>query len=331
MHKNAKGGNARGLSRGWRIVLWVAGALVLIVGGGLAALRLSSPPVSEFRAMSEKKELPQDWLEPPRSQEAKSPETVQTSAEIAASSPTSAISSRQARATSGTLLFVGGERPFGEESYELTLDDEGAVLTSFGRFWFKALVATINVTFEQRLEADGTLRPTTYDLAFAGPLGFDRAVHTEIVGDEAITTSGDERSSTPIEDPFILGAFSTYAFLPAVLAERDEEGPAAFDVLAFGGPPGQSEDDSGRPARMIVVERPPITIRSGTLVLETDAFTIRSAFGNGTLLARDTEFLAFLAGDADDALAVYRADYFPDGFEILGEPDLPASILGRDG
>jgi len=36
-------------------------------------------------------------------------------------------------------------------------------------------------------------------------------------------------------------------------------------------------------------------------------------------MSRGPEFLALRAGDAKNVLWVYRADYFPNGVEIVGE------------
>ena len=41
--------------------------------------------------------------------------------------------------------------------------------------------------------------------------------------------------------------------------------------------------------------------------------------GDSDLYARGLEFLALRAGDEKNTLWVYRADYFPDGVEIVGE------------
>jgi hypothetical protein len=38
-----------------------------------------------------------------------------------------------------------------------------------------------------------------------------------------------------------------------------------------------------------------------------------------TLYARGVELLGLFAGDGEESLFVYRADYFEDGFEIVAE------------
>ncbi len=312
------------MSRRWKIALVVVAGLLVLVIGGILALRLSSPPVFEFNVSNERKDLPEAWLAPDGEPPVEAPPPAVDPAP--STEQPDSPSTPESLSTSGTLAFVSDGRSFGEESYELQVDEDRLSLTSLGRFRFKALVATINITFEQRLEGDGALRPRSYDVSFDAPLGFDRAVHVELADGRAVATSGDSRTITSVDEPFIVGTFATYTLLPIVFSERQVDGTAVFEVLAFGGPPSQTGEGNGGPSRMVVERRPPVIVRVADSTLSVDAFFVRSSFGDGTVLAKGREFLAFLAAGEDGTLAVYRTDYFPAGFEIVGDLDLPAAV-----
>jgi len=311
------------MSRRWKIALGVVAGLVIVIAVGIVlTLRLSSPPVAEFRVSTERKDLPEAWLAPEEGPSAEPPKALDEPPATTAQSDSRKL--RESFSTTGTLSFVSDGRPFGEESYELRIENEETTLTSLGRFWFKALVATINITFEQRLTGDAALNPRTYNLSLDAPLGFDREVRVEIADGRAVATSGETRTETSVAQPYVVGTFATYALLPIVFPSRQIDGSAAFDLLAFGGPPSQSS--GGGPARMLVERRSPVTIRAGDSILAAEALVIRSGFGDGTLLAKDEEFLAFLATGEDGSLIVYRTDFFPEGFEILDDVGLPAMV-----
>ena len=303
----------------WRVVvLIIIGVLAFVLGGFLLVLRLTSPPVLAAPISAEPKALPEAWLEPGSTQleDEAVPPALQTSS---VASPPS-----EARwipfSTSGTLALVGKDRPFGEESYELDVREDGITLVSNGRFWFKVVIATINVTFEQRYETDSSLRPRLYEAAFDAPLGQDRSIRSEVIDGVAHITSDDEREEIPIDDDtFVLGMFSTYALLPVLFPLWESDGLASFDVLMFGGPPQQDEMEGGVLPRMSIERLSSMRIRAESLTLSVDAYAITSDFGDSLLLARDNELLAVLAGGDEESLLVYRTDYFPDGFEIVDD------------
>lgn len=306
--------------RWWIIVLIVVAVLAIVFGGFLLVLRLTSPPALDAPIPAESKALPEAWLEPgsPRLQDEVAPPVPQTP------SATSRPSEERwtPYSTTGTLALVGEDRPFGEESYQLDVREDGITLVSYGRFWFKVLVATISVTFEQTYETDGNLRPRLYEAAFDAPLGQDRSIHNEIVDGVAYITSGNERMEIRIgDDTLVLGTFSTYALLPVLFPLWESDGLASFDVLMFGGPPGQSEMESGALPRMTVERLSPMRIRAQGQTLSVDAFAVTSDIGNSLLLARDNEFLAVLAEGDEESLLVYRTDFFPEGFEIVEDED----------
>jgi len=303
--------------RWFRIVLIVLGALVLLIGGLLLALRLTSPSAPTTLTVPERKELPDAWgfaeesepLEDPVPAMSKPP----SATELESADRTAPFS------TSGTLAFVRSGRPFGEESYELEITGNSMTLRSRGRFWFKVVVATISVTFEQTLTADGALRPASYSAVFDAPLGLGREVNALFEGEMATILSGDQEKRVRMpESTLVLGMFSTYALLPIVFPLRATDGAAVFEVLAFGGPPGQTEEGATSP--MVLERLSAVSLRTGARTLSVDAYRVSSAFGDSLLLAKDQEFLGLLAGEEDESFTVYRSDFFPDGFDIVDSP-----------
>ena len=51
-------------------------------------------------------------------------------------------------------------------------------------------------------------------------------------------------------------------------------------------------------------------------MLSADRYRLETTYGDSYLFAKDRELLAFLAGEGDESLLAYRADYFPDGLEL---------------
>jgi hypothetical protein len=221
----------------------------------------------------------------------------------------------------GRLSLFANGKPFGEETYELRIADEGTTLTSRGRFWFKVVLATVRVAFEQTLEADSNLRPTLYGAQFHAPLGMDRSVRAAIAGDRfLVERSGKEEEIGVDRDRvFTLGTFSTYALLPHLFALRQKAGSASFQVLMLGAPPSQETGAAGVLPVMTMQYAGPAQLVAGESVLDVDRYLISSAAGESDLYARGREFLAFRADAEDDSLWVYRADFFPDGVEVVAE------------
>ena len=306
------------MRRRWlRIALIALSALVLLMGGLLLALRLTSPSAPVALTVPERKELPEAWGSPEESEplEALEPATSQppSATELESTDRPAPFS------TSGTLAFFRSGRPFGEESYELEIAANSMTLRSRGRFWFKVVVATISITFEQTLTADAALRPASYSAVFDAPLGLGREITALFEGESATILSGDQESQIRIsESTIVLGMFSTYALLPVAFPLRATDGVATFEILAFGGPPGQAEE--GASSQMVLERLPAVILRADDRTLSVDAYRVSSAFGDSLLLAKDQELLALLAGEEDESLTVYRSDFFPNGFDVVDSP-----------
>jgi hypothetical protein len=117
-----------------------------------------------------------------------------------------------------------------------------------------------------------------------------------------------------------MGTFSTYAVVPLLYELRQSEGVVSFDVLMFGGPPNRDEEavDDGLP-EMRVEKIEDGAIRFDDQVLLVSRYALSGDMGVMTLYTRGVELLGLSAGDDEESLFVYRADYFEDGFEILSE------------
>jgi len=315
------------MRRRWvRIVAILVGILAVLLVALLVALRITAPTV-DVGAPQERKPVPASWLMSEDTPAAR-PGTSSPESSVQTSSATVAASDDRPApfATTGALAFYGRGRPFGEELYEIRLDADGLTLSSTGQFRFRAVVATLRVAFEQRLEADDRLIPTRYEAAFDAPLGFDRRVSAEITDGVARIASGNAERAIDVDgDAVILGTFATYALLPVLFPLRERDGMASFDVLALGGPPGTEEETSNLPP-MSVERLAPIRILSEEQTIVVDAYLVESTLGESLLLAKGREFVALVAGTSDESLAVYRSDFFPDGFEILDRVDRLPSL-----
>ncbi|MDD5265019.1 MAG: hypothetical protein PHU43_09320 [Candidatus Bipolaricaulis sp.] len=305
----------RRIPRRWSVALWIAGALALSVGGLGLALVLSAPsPPAALASAVPPKEIPASWV----------------SSEEPAADPRAARADEPAPGlampytTAGTLALFANGKPFGEETYELRIADEGTTLTSSGRFWLKVVLVTARVAFEQTLKADSNLRPTSHVAQFHAPLGMDRSIRAAVAGDRfLVERSGKEEEIEVDRDrAFTLGTFSTYALLPHLFALRQKAGSASFQILMLGGPPSQ---EAGASPVMAVQYAGPARLVAGESVLGVDRDRISSAAGDSDLYARGAEFLAFRADTEDNALWVCRADLFPNGVEVVddGPPSAP--------
>jgi len=311
------------MSRRWKITSWIVGSIAVVVAGTAIALWLSSPPLPDLAIDVPTRQIPSDWSHPQEDShgiaiEEPEPRVAESPSDSPSDAPPTPFVSI------GKLALIGDGKPFGEEVYELTISEDQATLHSSGRFWFKVVVATINVTFEQTLETKGDLSPAMYVAEFHAPLGFDRSIRATIEENRVTVEQSDEIKQVAIdpENTFTLGTFSTYVLLPRLFALRHEGDTAAFEVLVFGGPPnqdrsdGMSDDDATLPT-MTVKRMGTATLRAGDVFLPVDCYIVSSDLGSSELFAHGDEFLALRAGDEDNPLWVYRSDFFPDGVEIV--------------
>jgi hypothetical protein len=300
----------------WIIGLAV-GIPIALIGGVILVLLLTSPNPDAGLASIEIKELPDAWLQ----ETPEDPVDLEPSTEAPAPEAEASVGDL-GLPISGTLVMQGDERPFGEETFGIAIEEERVVLRSNGKFWFKALIATIAIPFDQVLTMDSELRPLTLSSTFDAPLGFGRSIQAEFEDELAIVQSGDDVSeyAVALDQAFVMGTFSTYALVPLLYELRQSEGVVSFDVLVFGGPPNRDEEavDDGLP-EMRVEKIEDGAIRFDDQVLLVSRYVLSGDMGEMTLYARGVELLGLSAGDDEESMFVYRADYFENGFEIVAE------------
>jgi hypothetical protein len=291
-------------------VLGTFASLGLLLLASLLTLHFMAPGPPGDAPEVTVRAIPSDWIEPL---------VAPTKSEESATS-----SARATWQSTGALALTADGRSFGEEAYELSVSVDGAVLKSSGRFGFKILLVTIDVAFEQRWEGGADLEPMLYTLRMDAPFGQGQDVAGALDGGRFTVRHNRAETSISIapERTIILGTFSTYALVPLLFEERQQDGVASLDVLLFGGPPGAAAAADGGGLPTIVVERAPTaTARVGDLLIEFDVYRIRSPFGDSVLYAKGREFLALVAGTPDQPLLVYRSDYFPQGFSVVGSSE----------
>jgi hypothetical protein len=313
------------MSRRRKAVIWILALVGATIGGLILAFVLSSPSSTDLPLNIETKEIPSSWIEPATGANGDPTTSSGDAATGLSTGPSEETPSPYV--STGKLTLIGDGKPFGEEAYELTISEDRATLYSTGRFWFKVVLATVHVTFEQTFEGEGDLRPVMYVAEFHAPLGFDRSVRATIEEDRVTVERANDTEEILIqpEKTFTLGTFSTYVLLPRLFALRRDNGSASFEVLVFGGPPNQDDtaDSSNDGLPVMTVERTgTATLRAGEILFDVDCYLVSSDLGESELFARGEEFLAFRAGDGDESLWVYRSDFFPDGIDIVSVTSL---------
>jgi len=302
----------------WFIGLAI-GVPIVLIGGVVLVLLLTSPNLDAELASIESKELPTAWLQ----QAPEYPVDLESDTEDPAPEEEAGPSVGDlGLPISGTLVMQGNERPFGEETFQIAIEEDRVVLRANGKFWFKALIATITIPFNQILMLDSDLRTLMLSSTFDAPLGFDRSVQADFEDDRAIVQSGDDTSkyAVAMDQAFVMGTFSTYTIVPLLYELRQSKEVVSFDVLVFGGPPNRGEKavNDGLP-EMRVEKIEDGTIRFDDQVLTVSRYVLSGDMGSMMLYSRGVELLGLYAGDDEKSLFVYRADYFENGFEIVVE------------
>jgi len=199
----------------WIIGLAV-GIPVVLIGGFVLVLLLTAPNPDVELASIEMRELPDTWLQ----DVSEAPIDLEPDTDSAAPEEEAEPSiDKLGLPISGTLVMQGDERPFGEETFQLAIEEDRVVLRADGKFWFKALIATITMQFDQVLLLDSNLRPHTYSSTFDAPLGFGRSMNAEFDNERTVVRSGDDVSeyAVVLDDVFVIGHFQYLCNRPLTL------------------------------------------------------------------------------------------------------------------
>ncbi len=281
-----------------RIALWVSVGIVFVALVLLLVIHFTSPPPNATSTAVPEKEIPAEWADE--------------------DPPPKLVTGSAVWSSTGSLALSADGRPFGDETYRLDISADGVSLSSTGRFWFKVLFAAVHIAFQQQWEGTADLRPAAYSLHLDAPLGQGQEIAGRLEGERYIVHRNGAETAVLVdsERTIVLGMFSTYALLPLLFAEREAEGVAAFDALLFGGPPGAGDKDSPSLPVVVVERAGTVNMTVDGLSIVVDRFRIGSPYGESTLYAKGSEFLALTAGTAERPLVVYRSDYFHDGFPL---------------
>jgi hypothetical protein len=301
----------------WIIALSV-GIPLLAVGTLLLILHVISPDPRSTLSTIERRELPENWTQSAPAEV--SPDTSIPELYDAQDVALPPTIDEMGLPLSGVLVIEGNGRPFGEEAYTLRLEDEGVVLEGGGEFWFKVLVATVRVQFDQRLTLERDLRPQSLTSSFRAPLRFNREVDALLDLEEITVRTGDQERQYSIatDRVFVLNTFSTYAVIPLLFALDPLAEEMELETLMLGGPPRSEEAELARRLPVMRVRRREDgVLRSEERDLIVSRYELVSETGTMVLYARGVEFLGLFAGDDEQSLFVYRADFFPDGFEVV--------------
>jgi len=292
--------------RVWRTVISILIGATLIVGGGLIALRLTSPPAPM---------LDSPLVENVSRQERLDALVEETPSGNEGSSPEAPDAARSFRSTGQLAIIANGER-IGSESYAIRVEGDQVDLDSVGLFEFRAVIATVRATFEQSLRSIAGA-PTSYTYELDAPLGRSARIEATAEGSVFRVERDDDtvRMPIPAEGAIVLGTFSSYAGIPPLLRDLEIGGRWSSPAFVFGGRPGgqEAEGEILRPLR--IVRGQDVQVRLNELQVTAETYHVDSPSGGATLYAKGSDFLAFVAEGEGSSLIVYREDAFPDGFD----------------
>ena len=315
------------------IVASSVGAVLALLTIAIIVFVLTMPdPPSLDAGVVEPQEIPEHWLSAPSSkvppvaglsiEPLALPYPLRVFAQLGRPVGGSPNPAEQAAwpASSGMLTMASDGKPFGQERFAVRAEGDDVRLTTTGEFFFKVVLVTVRISFEQELVIGRDGRPRSYRLATHAPLGQDMLVEAEFSDGIVELLANEERTSRPVplDTTVIIGTFSSYALIPAILAARNMPG-GGFDVLLFGGPPGTAQgDEEGILPKMAVSKGSAATITSGDLALDVELYEIDGPFSRGVLYAREGEILGLTFISDDGTIDVWRSDYFT-------EPIVPAT------
>ena len=296
-----------------RMILAVLIGATVIIGGGLIALQLTSPPAPILDSPLAETASPQERLD------ASVEETPSGDEE---SSLEAMDAARSFRSTGQLAIIANGER-IGSETYAIRVEGEQIDLESVGLFKFRVVIATVRATFTQSLQSVAR-EPMSYAYELDAPLGRSAAIEASAEGDVFRVNRNGETTRIPIpnEGALVLGSFSSYAVIPSLLSDLAIGDRWASAVFALGGRPGSQQPEGEVLQTLRILRGQDEQIRLGESLATIEAYHVESPSGGAILYAKGAEFLAFIAEGENGSLRVSREDIFPDGFDVAGNAQL---------
>jgi len=294
------------------VVLILIGAMA-IVGGGLIALQLTSPPAPMLDSPLAETASPQERLD------ASVAETPSGNEE----SSSEAVDAARSFRSTGHLTIIANGQQIGSESYAIRVEGDQVDLDSVGLFEFRVVIATMRATFTQSLQSVARV-PMSYAYELNAPLGRSAAIEASAEGDVFRVNRNGETTRIPIpsEGALVLGSFASYAVLPSLLGDLAIGDRWASAVFVLGGRPGSQQPEGEVLQTLRIVRGQDGHIRLGESLATIEAYHVDSPSGGATLYAKGAEFLAFIAEGENGSLRVSREDIFPDGFDVAGNGQL---------
>ena len=289
-----------------RVIVFVLIGAAVVVGGGLIAIQLTSPPAPMLdsplvESASRQERLDASVEETPSGNEERSSDAMDAA--------------RSFRST-GQLAIFANEQRIGSESYAIRVEDDQVDLDSVGLFEFRAVIATVRAAFEQSLRSVAGA-PTSYTYELDAPLGRGARIEATAEGSVFRVERDDDtvRMAIPAEGAIVLGTFSSYAGLPPLLSDLEIGGRWSSPAFVFGGRPGGQEAEGEILRELRIVRGQDVQVRLNELQVTAETYHVDSPSGAATLYAKGADFLAFVAEGEGSSLTVYREDAFPDGFD----------------
>jgi len=289
-----------------RVIVFVLIGAAVVVGGGLIALQLTSPPAPMLdsplvESASRQERLDASVEETPSGNEERSSDAMDAA--------------RSFRST-GQLAIFANEQRIGSESYAIRVEGDQVDLDSVGLFEFRAVIATVRAAFEQSLRSVAGA-PTSYTYELDAPLGRSARIEATAEGSVFRVERDDDtvRMAIPAEGAIALGTFSSYAGLPPLLRDLEIGGRWSSPAFVFGGRPGGQEAEGEILRELRIVRGQDVQVRLNELQVTAETYHVDSPSGGATLYAKGADFLAFVAEGDGSSLIAYREDAFPDGFD----------------
>ncbi len=234
---------------------------------------------------------------------------------------------------SGRLVLEARNQRLGEETYRLERLPTGDYrLISKGHFSVRVMVADVKVEYTQEIRSNADWKPLFFSGEIWGPLGLgDHSMQIQFESGRAqVLTDGREQEIDALPGRFaVLGLFSSYTLATKLLTGEERTHLRVFVASGFSHSTAEPARDSKSPlVSLEIIRLAPLKIRDRATASEREvdqySLKLEGAQGDSSeglrLLTLDGEFLGLVVTPHDSSkgpFKIYRADLFPEGFEVL--------------